>query len=85
METKSSHPHHFHIKYFPINSPRSKKSHESLYDMTHNIAIVAIPAIISLAFSLLVQLINIALIGHLGDAALVAAVGLGNLYLNMFS
>ena len=53
--------------------------------MTLNISIVAIPAIIAMAFSLLVQIINIAIVGHLGDASLVAGVGLGNLYLNMFS
>lgn len=52
--------------------------------MTKNILNVAIPAIIAMAFSLVVQIINIAIVGHLGDTAKVAGVGLGNLYLNMF-
>ena len=66
-------------------STGSNKKHESVKDMTYNIAIVAIPAIVAMAFSLLVQIINLSVIGHLGDATMVAGVGLGNLYVNMFS
>ena len=53
--------------------------------MTYNLAVVAVPAIIAMTFSLLVQIINLSLIGHLNDASIVAGVGLGNLYVNMFS
>jgi Na+-driven multidrug efflux pump len=54
--------------------------------MTKNIFVVAIPVIIALTFALLVQIVNIAFVGHLEDdsEAKVAGVGLGNLYLNMF-
>ena len=54
METSSIRFDSINIKYFPRESPHSKKKIESLYDMSINIAIVALPAIISMAFSLLI-------------------------------
>lgn len=53
--------------------------------MTKNIAIVAIPSIIVMALYLIVQLINLTIVGHMNDPAVIAGVGLGNLYINLSS
>lgn len=58
---------------------------ETFSDMLVNITRVAVPAIVAMMFALLVEIINISVVGHLGNTAKVAGVGLGNLYLNMFS
>ena len=52
--------------------------------MVRNIAAIAVPVIIGQFFSLFVELINVAYIGHLNDPAKVAGVGLGNMYVNIF-
>lgn len=62
----------------------SKKKDETFKEMSVSIFTIAIPVIIAMSFSLAVQIVNIAVVGHLGDTAKVAGVGLGNLYLNMF-
>ena len=71
-----------HMSIIPLIS---HKREETLYDMTYNIAVVAIPSIIVMALYLAIQPINLTVVGHLGDPAMIAGVGLGNLYLNMFS
>jgi len=47
-----------------------------------DISSVALPSAVSYVSSILVEVINVAFVGHLGDPALVAGVGLGNMYLN---
>ena len=55
--------------------------------MLKNILNVALPAVVSMLFIMIVQTVNIAFVGHLDTDKdeKVAGVGLGNLYLNMFS
>ena len=45
---------------------------------------IAIPALVASVLSFMMQTINIAYIGHLGDTAKVAGIGLGVLYSNIF-
>ena len=52
--------------------------------MSLHIAKVAIPTILGQVFALLVVALNTAFIGHLGDNAMLAGVGLGTLYVNIF-
>ena len=44
---------------------------------------VAIPSILSMVSAILIEVINTAFIGHLGNEAMVAGVGLGNMYVNL--
>lgn len=57
----------------------------SLLGMSKDLLNIAIPVIIGLIVSIAVELVNVAFIGHLGDPAKVAGIGLGNMYINMFS
>lgn len=43
------------------------------------------PSIIGQVFCILMETINTVFIGHLGDTAKMAGVGLGNMYVNIFS
>ena len=52
--------------------------------MTKKIIKIAVPTILAQVFALLVIASNTAFIGHLGDAAKLAGVGLGTLYINIF-
>jgi Na+-driven multidrug efflux pump len=45
---------------------------------------LAVPTIFAQVFSLLVVASNTGFIGHLGDQAMLAGVGLGTLYVNVF-
>lgn len=45
---------------------------------------IAVPTIMALLLNLFVEIINMAFVGHLGDTAKVAGVGLGNMYINIF-
>ena len=47
------------------------------------IAKVALPASVTMVFSMLMDLVNMIFIGHLNDSAKVAGVGLGNMYVNI--
>ena len=51
--------------------------------MLWNITCISIPAIITSISALVVEIINISFIGHLGDASLVAGVGIGTMYINV--
>ena len=53
-------------------------------EMTSQIIRIAGPTILAQVFALLVFSMNTAFIGHLGDSAKVAGVGLGTLYTNIF-
>ena len=57
---------------------------ERLVHMTGSICKVAIPSILAQVASLLMELVNVAFIGHLGNTAKVAGLGLGNMYINVF-
>jgi Na+-driven multidrug efflux pump len=70
--------------YFSLNGVPTIDNGQSFKRMSINIFKVAIPAIIAMAAALLIEVINISFIGHLGDPAKVAGVGLGNLYINIF-
>ena len=47
------------------------------------IAKVALPASVTMVFSMLMDLVNMIFVGHLNDSAMVAGVGLGNMYVNI--
>lgn len=52
--------------------------------MSFNIVKVAVPTVLGQVFALIVYAFNTAFIGHLGDSAKLAGVGLGTLYVNIF-
>ena len=52
--------------------------------MSYNIVKVAVPTVLGQVFALIVYAFNTAFIGHLGDSAKLAGVGLGTLYVNIF-
>lgn len=52
--------------------------------MLLNICAISIPSIFQLVFSLFVQLINLSFGGYLGDPNIPAAIGMGNMYANLF-
>ncbi len=61
-----------------------KKDHSmSTSYILREIAMIAIPSSISQVSQMLLEIINLIFIGHLGDANLVAAVGMGNLWINI--
>eukprot|EP00347_Sterkiella_histriomuscorum_P003598 403363675 len=51
--------------------------------MFKNVLSVAMPIIIGCVFSLFIEMLNLMYAGRMGDPALVAAVGLGNMYANV--
>lgn len=51
--------------------------------MVWSLARVAIPACITMVFSLLMEIVNMLFIGHFNDSAKIAGVGLGNMYVNI--
>ena len=57
---------------------------DTLSQMCLRIIKVAVPTILGQVFSLLVVAANTGFIGHLGDEAKLAGVGLGTLYVNIF-
>jgi len=58
---------------------------EPLSKMLWQMARVALPASITMVFSMLMDLVNMIFVGHLNDSAKVAGVGLGNMYVNIVS
>jgi Na+-driven multidrug efflux pump len=58
---------------------------EPFTKMLWQIARVALPASITMVFSMLMDLVNMIFVGHLNDSAKVAGVGLGNMYVNIVS
>jgi Na+-driven multidrug efflux pump len=56
---------------------------ESIKEISYNIFKIAIPAMVGQIFALITEVINTAFIGHLGETAKVAGVGLGNMYINI--
>lgn len=61
----------------------SSPNPETTFSLMVNILKIAIPAIITLFSAFYVELINVSFVGHLGDPAKVAGVGLGNMYMNI--
>lgn len=53
--------------------------------MVYSLAKVALPASITMVFSMLMDLVNMIYVGHLGDSAKIAGIGLGNMYVNIVS
>ena len=51
--------------------------------MLWSISRVAMPSIVTMIFSLLMELTNMFFVGHLNDSAKIAGVGLGNMYINV--
>lgn len=49
------------------------------------LAKVALPASVTMVFSMLMDLVNMIFVGHLGDSAKIAGIGLGNMYVNIIS
>ena len=58
---------------------------EPVTDMVWSLARVALPASITMVFSMLMDLVNMIFVGHLGDSAKIAGIGLGNMYVNIVS
>lgn len=53
-------------------------------EMSLHIVRVAVPTILGQVFALLVVAANTAFVGHLGNNSMLAGVGLGTLYVNIF-
>ena len=53
--------------------------------MIRDVSMIALPTIFIQVCALMMEIINTAFVGHLNDPALVAGVGLGNMYVNVFS
>lgn len=71
-----------YIKHDFDHTPRDADN--TLKAMSLKIIRVAVPTILAQVFALLVVASNTAFIGHLGDSAKLAGVGLGTLYVNIF-
>lgn len=81
------------INYF--NYLRTKETTKDPYEikedkqpfsrMLWGIARVALPASITMVFSMLMDLVNMIFVGHLDDSAKIAGIGLGNMYVNIVS
>lgn len=54
----------------------------TIFSMIKSILIIAVPSTIFMVSSISIEVINLSFVGHLGIAAMVAGVGLGNMYLN---
>ena len=52
--------------------------------ITISIYKVSVPAIIAVFCTILLETINVLFVGHLNNTAMVAGVGLGNIFVNMF-
>lgn len=51
--------------------------------MIRNVLSISIPVMLTNVSTIVVEVINLAYVGHMGDQAKVAGVGLGNMYINM--
>ena len=51
--------------------------------MTWSLVSVAVPAMITQIFAMLIDLVNMIFIGHTDDAAKIAGIGLGNMFVNI--
>ena len=67
-----------------IIDPKDKSEYQSLSSTVKQCLAVAIPSIVSMVSSFISEVINIAFVGHLGNEAMVAGIGLGNMYLIFF-
>lgn len=56
---------------------------ESIKAMVRNIFQISIPAIVGMLSAFMVEVINVSFVGYLGDSAIVAGCGLGNMYINI--
>jgi len=56
---------------------------DSWLSLTWGLVQVALPASITMVFSVLQDLVNMIFIGHSNDAAKIAGIGLGNMYVNI--
>lgn len=72
------------FSYLKHDFENSDAGDNTLKGMFFKIIRVAVPTILAQVFSLLVIASNTAFIGHLGDSAKLAGVGLGTLYVNIF-
>jgi MATE family multidrug resistance protein len=61
-----------------IRSPEETKS-----SMIKNILMIGVPSTVTMLLELFVEVTNASFIGHLGDASMIAGVGLGNMYINI--
>ena len=52
-------------------------------EMVQNLLNVSVPVFIAFLSSMFMEVVNTAFIGHLGETAKVAGVGLGNMYVNI--
>ena len=51
--------------------------------MVKNVLQISIPTVLAMFSAFMIEVINVAFVGHLGDSSVVAAVGLGNMFLNV--
>ena len=55
----------------------------STFSILKEMLLISVPASLSYVSQMLVEIINVVFIGHLGDKNLVAALGMGNLWINI--
>ena len=58
---------------------------EPFSTMVWKISRVAFPAILTMVFSLMIDLVNMLFIAHTDDSAKMAGIGLGNMFVNIIS
>jgi Na+-driven multidrug efflux pump len=63
----------------------AREEKEPFTKMLWAIVSVSIPASVTLMCSMVIDLINLGFIGHTNDAAKIAGIGLGNMYVNIVS
>ncbi len=54
------------------------------WSMVEEVIIIAIPAIIANMSWMLIEVINLIFVGHSGNTAIVAGLGVGNVFINIF-
>ncbi len=58
-------------------------NNEKATQMACSLMKVSVPAMATMVFSMLMDLVNMIFLGHLEDSAKIAGIGLGNMYLNI--
>ena len=64
------------------NSLNYVSEERSTLSMLKSIFSIAMPSVIFMLSSILLEVINLSYVGHLGSQTMVAGVGLGNMYFN---
>ena len=65
------------------NKQQEQKQPESLKAMLKNINTISLPASIGMFLSIFIEMINQIYAGHMGDPAILAGIGIGNICINI--